>query len=93
MGPRASTWRQAIGPAVFELKTSGPTSGVSRSDDLRRAYDAHRREIEPMTLGAMRKHGIKAVDAACGRRDLLGCSRVAHPKLGTRLVMPPDGCP
>ena len=28
----------------------------------RRAYDEHGREIEPMTLGNMREHGVRSVD-------------------------------
>ena len=32
----------------------------------RRAYDREGREIEPMTLGNMREHGVRAVDATCG---------------------------
>ena len=31
----------------------------------RRAYDREGREIEPMTLGNMREHGVGAVDATC----------------------------
>ena len=66
---------------------------MSRSDGIRRAYDAHGREIEPDRPDPMLEHGVRAVDAARGRRDLLGCRRVAHPKFGIRLDMPPDGCP
>ena len=31
----------------------------------RRAYDREGREIEPMTLGNMREHRVRSVDATC----------------------------
>jgi len=31
----------------------------------RRAYDPNGREIEPMTLGNMREHGVRSMDATC----------------------------
>ncbi len=31
----------------------------------RRAYDHHGREIPPMTLGNMREHGVRSVQAHC----------------------------
>ena len=31
----------------------------------RRAYDREGREIEPMSLGNMRQHGVRSVDASC----------------------------
>ena len=31
----------------------------------RRAYDREGHEIEPMTLGNMRQHGVRSVDATC----------------------------
>jgi hypothetical protein len=31
----------------------------------RRAYDREGQEIEPMTVGNMRQHGIRSVDATC----------------------------
>ena len=31
----------------------------------RRAYDREGQEIEPMSLGNMRQHGVRSVDAAC----------------------------
>ena len=35
------------------------------SRNPRRAYDEHGREIQPMTLGNMREHGVRTVDATC----------------------------
>jgi hypothetical protein len=31
----------------------------------RRAYDENGREIEPMTLGQMRVHGVRSISAEC----------------------------
>ena len=33
--------------------------------NTRRAYDREGREIEPMTLGNMREHRVRAVEATC----------------------------
>jgi hypothetical protein len=41
------------------------SSAVRPPRNPRRAYDEHGREIEPMTLGNMREHGVRSVDAPC----------------------------
>jgi ribosomal protein L44E len=41
------------------------SSAVRPPRNPRRAYDEHGREIEPMTLGNMREHGVRSVDATC----------------------------
>ena len=38
---------------------------MSGGRNPRRAYDREGREIEPMTLGNMREHGVRAVGATC----------------------------
>jgi hypothetical protein len=40
----------------------------------RRAYDGEGREIPPMTLGNMRAHGIRSIDAFC---QAIGCGHDA----------------
>jgi len=40
----------------------------------RRAYDGQGNEIPPMTLGNMREHGIRTVDAYC---EATGCGHMA----------------
>jgi hypothetical protein len=46
----------------------------------RRAYDRAGREIEPMTLGNMRQHGVRSVDAtceACGHEAVINVDALA----------------
>jgi len=38
---------------------------VKEPRNLGRAYDRDGRELEPMTLGQMRVHGVRSIDAAC----------------------------
>jgi hypothetical protein len=40
------------------------------SRNPRRAYDEHGAEIAPMTLGTMREHGVRSIDAYC---EAIGC--------------------
>jgi hypothetical protein len=40
----------------------------------RRAYDGQGREIPPMTLGNMREHGIRSIDAFC---QAIGCGHAS----------------
>jgi hypothetical protein len=40
----------------------------------RRAYEGEGREIPPITLGNMREHGVRSIDAFC---QAIGCGHVA----------------
>jgi hypothetical protein len=40
----------------------------------RRAYDGQGREIPPMTLGNMREHGVRSIDAFC---HAIGCGHAS----------------
>ncbi len=44
------------------------------SRNPRRAYDRNGAEIPPMTLGNMRAHGIRSIDAYC---QSIGCGHAA----------------
>ena len=41
------------------------TGPMRQARNPRRAYDRDGRELEPMTLANLRRHGVRSVDAAC----------------------------